>query len=164
MEDASWVWEESMFSKAKGEGRSGRKDQAGLSFFGADTVVSGDVATESQLHVDGRIEGNVRCVALIQGADGTIAGNVVAGQARIAGLVEGRVEAQTLIVEASARIMGDIAYESLSIAPGARVEGRLSSLGGPVAERPLTLSPRRESKPSPEPMITLADAPRAATG
>jgi cytoskeletal protein CcmA (bactofilin family) len=152
-----------MFSKAKGEGRFGGKDKAGLSFFDADTVVSGDVATESQLHVDGRIAGNVRCGALIQGADGTIAGNVVAGQARIAGLVEGRVEAQTLIVEASARIMGDIQYESLSIAPGARVEGRLSPLSGPVVQPPLTLSPHHESKPSAEPLITLAEV-RAATG
>lgn len=153
-----------MFSRSKGEGRASGKDGRGLSFIGDDSVVRGDVATDSQLHVDGRVEGNVRCGALIQGANGVIAGNVVAGQARIAGLVEGRVEAQTLIVEASARIRGDISYDSLSIAPGARVEGRLSALGGAAAEPPLALAPLGNPNPAVEPLIALAEAPRAAAG
>ena len=89
-------------------------------------VVSGDVATSAQLHVDGRIDGNVRCAQLCEGASGVIAGDIVADEARIAGLVEGTVSAATVILEASARLAGDVSYDTISIAAGARIDGRLA--------------------------------------
>ena len=75
-----------------------RNGATGLSFIGPELVVNGDVATDAQLHVDGRIEGNVKCAQLIQGIAGTIAGNIDADEARLAGTVEGIVVARTLIV------------------------------------------------------------------
>src|SRR3712207_3084702 len=75
-----------------------------LSFIGPEAVISGDVATSAQLHVDGRIDGNVRCGQLCQGSTGIIAGDIIAEEARVAGLVEGTVSAATVIVEASARV------------------------------------------------------------
>src|ERR1041384_1964240 len=91
-----------------------RSGPAGLSFIGPEVLVSGDLATDAQLHVDGRIDGNVRCSQLVQGEAGIIAGNIHAEEARIAGTVEGQVNVRTLFVEATARIMGDIAYGPLS--------------------------------------------------
>ena len=67
----------------------------GLSFIGPETVVSGDIATDAQLHVDGRIDGDVKCTQLIQGTQGIIAGNIEADEARLAGTVEGTVVART---------------------------------------------------------------------
>lgn len=98
----------------------------GLSFIGPEVVIGGDVTTTSQLHVDGRIDGHVRCGQLIQGGSGVITGDIVADEARIAGLVEGTVSAKTVVVEASGRIAGDVAYETISIAAGARIDGRLA--------------------------------------
>ena len=97
-----------------------------LSFIGPEVVISGDLATTAQLHVDGRIDGHVRCGQLCEGNTGIIAGDIVADEARIAGLVQGTVSAATVIVEASARITGDVTYETLSIAAGARIDGRLA--------------------------------------
>ena len=130
----------------------------GLSFIGTEVVVSGDVATAAQLHVDGRIEGNVRCGQLCQGASGTIAGDIQADEARIAGTVEGTVAAATVIVEASGRIAGDVAYETLSIAAGARIDGRLArreALAG--REERLLVAASAESDPA-----KAADAPKPA--
>jgi cytoskeletal protein CcmA (bactofilin family) len=98
----------------------------GLSFIGAEVVVSGNIATDAQLHVDGRIDGDVKCAQLIQGVQGIIAGNIDAEEARLAGTIHGTVVARTLIVEASARILGDVAYETVSIDAGAQIEGRLA--------------------------------------
>src|SRR5688500_18296589 len=98
----------------------------GLSFIGPEVVVSGNVATEAQLHVDGRIDGDVQCAQLCQGVSGTVTGNIKADEARIAGLVEGTVSAKTLTLESSARIKGDITYQVISIAAGAQVDGRLA--------------------------------------
>jgi cytoskeletal protein CcmA (bactofilin family) len=106
--------------------RSGRLSPSGLSFIGTEVVISGDLTTSAQLHVDGRIDGHVRCGQLCQGESGIIAGDLTADEARIAGLVEGTVNAATLIVEATGRITGDVTYETISIAAGARIDGRLA--------------------------------------
>ena len=106
----------------------GKRDSGGISaefsFIGPEVVVTGDIATEGRLHIDGKVIGDVRCGVLSQGETGSVAGNIVAGEAQLAGLVDGAVEAGTLALEASARVTGDILYESVSIARGAEVDGR----------------------------------------
>lgn len=119
-----------MFSRgrtASGTKARGAKAGApGLSFIGPDVVVSGDIATGAQLHIDGRIDGNVSCGQLVQGEGGIVAGTIAADEARLSGTVEGPVNARILIVEATARVLGDVAYETISIAAGAEIQGRLA--------------------------------------
>lgn len=114
--------------------KPGKPSPNGLSFFGPEVVVNGDVATTANLHVDGRIDGHVRCAQLCQGTSGIIAGDIVADEARLAGTVEGTVDARTLVVEASARITGDVSYDTISIAAGAQIDGRLARRAALVAE------------------------------
>jgi len=120
----------SMFSRStpapSPKAKPARNGTPGLSFIGPEAVISGDLATDGQVHVDGRIDGDVKCAQLIQGAAGTVAGSIHADDARLAGTVEGTVSAQTLIIEATARILGDVAYETISIEAGAQIEGRLA--------------------------------------
>ncbi|MBV9883429.1 MAG: polymer-forming cytoskeletal protein [Sphingomonadaceae bacterium] len=111
-------------------GRPARSGTPSLSFIGPEVIISGDLATDAQLHVDGRIDGNVRCAQLIQGPDGIISGNIHAEEARLAGTVEGTVSAATISIEASARILGDVAYDTIGIEAGARIEGRLGRRAG----------------------------------
>jgi len=123
--------------------RPARAGTAAMSFIGPEAVVSGNIVTDAQLHIDGRIDGNVKCVQLIQGTAGIIAGNIEVDEARLAGTVEGSVVARSLIVEASARILGDVAYETVSIDAGAHIEGRLARRGAlsPDSELPLIATP-----------------------
>jgi cytoskeletal protein CcmA (bactofilin family) len=129
--------------------KASRSGPPGLSFIGPEVLVSGDLATDAQLHLDGRIDGNVRCSQLVLGEAGIIAGNIQAEEARIAGTVEGQVNVRTLFVEATARILGDVAYETLSIDAGAQLEGRLArraALGAdemPLIATPVSFSPAR---------------------
>lgn len=133
-----------MFSRKQSAARPAPKpakaSAPGLSFIGQEVVISGDVATGSQLHVDGRVDGGVRCAQLCQGASGVIAGDIIADEARIGGLVQGTVSAATLVIEASARVTGDVTYQTISIAAGARIDGRLA---------------RRDSLASPDLLIAL---------
>ena len=132
--------------------RPARSGTPRLSFIGSEVIISGDLATDAQLHVDGRIDGNVRCSQLIQGADGIISGNILAEEARLAGTVEGTVTAATIAIEAGARILGDIAYDTISIEAGARIEGRLGRRAAaahedeaqpPLIATPVSFSPGR---------------------
>lgn len=142
-----------------------RAGAPGLTFIGPDAIVHGDLATQSQLHVDGSIQGNVRCDQLIQGPEGMVAGNIEATEARLAGTVEGAVSGRTLIIEASARIMGDVAYETISIEAGAQIDGRLARRAAldpdapaPVAA-PVSFSPAKPGEGADaDALFALADA------
>ncbi|WP_326525385.1 bactofilin family protein [Sphingomonas sp.] len=100
--------------------------QAPFSLIGGDVVLTGSITASVDLHVDGRIEGDVSCAALVQGADSVIRGNITAKTARVAGTIEGGVTADELVVERGARITGDCSYGSLQVEVGAAIEGRMS--------------------------------------
>ena len=95
-----------------------------FSLIGGDVVVTGDIKATVDLHIDGRIDGDLTCAGLVQGADSVIKGAVTAKTARISGTVEGSVTVDELIIERGARIKGDCSYGTLSVAPGAVVEGQ----------------------------------------
>lgn len=97
-----------------------------FSVLGGDVVVKGDISASVDLHLDGRVDGDVSCASLVQGQDSVIHGSVSAESARLAGTVEGSIVVRDLVIEASARISGDVTYESLTIEQGSRIEGRLS--------------------------------------
>lgn len=149
--------------------KPGKAGPAALSFIGPEVVISGDLATSAQLHVDGRIDGDVRCAQLCQGTTGIIAGDIIADEARIAGLVEGTVSAATVIIEASARLAGDVSYDTISIAAGARIDGRLArrealaQSGSPVLIATVTEPETAEAAPSGSGLFP-PDEKRIATG
>lgn len=97
-----------------------------FSIIGGDVVISGNIEATVDLHIDGKVEGDISCTQLVQGADSRIIGHVTAKSARIAGLIEGAVTVDELILEASARITGDVTYEIISIATGGQIDGRMS--------------------------------------
>jgi cytoskeletal protein CcmA (bactofilin family) len=119
-----------MFSRGSKAPAGGHGRGATFSFIGAEVSVTGDIVTTGQLHVDGRVTGDIRCGTLSQGESGAVSGNIVAAEARLAGLVDGTVEAGILTLEPTARVTGDILYESLSIATGAQIEGRFKRRKG----------------------------------
>jgi cytoskeletal protein CcmA (bactofilin family) len=134
-----------------------------FSYLGSEVTVTGDIATESELHLDGKVNGDIHCGALTQGQSGEVRGNIKAAEARLAGLVDGAVEAGTLILESSARVTGDILYESLSVAAGAEVEGRFKRRRG-GADGSAGAKAEKAEKPAaaPTPLFGAEEAAEAA--
>jgi cytoskeletal protein CcmA (bactofilin family) len=99
-----------------------------LSFLGAEVTITGNVGGQGNLHIDGRVDGDVNCASLIIGNSGQVNGNITADDAKIAGSVTGTVAAKVLTIEASARITGDLSYDSVSVETGAQVDGRVKRL------------------------------------
>ncbi|MFM5917879.1 MAG: polymer-forming cytoskeletal protein [Novosphingobium sp.] len=97
-----------------------------FSVFGADIRIKGDVTASADLHIDGRVEGDVACSSLVQGESGEIVGSVSAETARLSGTVRGTINARELVVLKSARIHGDVHYDTLTIEQGAQVDGRFA--------------------------------------
>lgn len=100
-----------------------------FSIIGSDVVIKGDISASVDLHVDGQIEGDLKCAALVQGEGSAIRGSVFAESARIAGIVEGSIEAIDLVIEGTALVTGDVTDENLTIVQGGEVDGRLMKRG-----------------------------------
>jgi cytoskeletal protein CcmA (bactofilin family) len=97
-----------------------------FSVFGADTAIKGDVHATADLHIDGRIEGDVTCTSLVQGESSEVIGAISADSARFSGIVRGSINVGELVILKSARIYGDVHYDALTIEQGAQVEGRFA--------------------------------------
>lgn len=123
-----------MFSKSKqspvstpaSQPRNRERDSMSHTFsmIASDVEIVGNVAAKVDLHIDGKVQGDVACSSLVQGESSMISGKVTAQTARLSGRVDGSIEVGDLVIEASARIKGDVCYENLTIAPGGQVEGK----------------------------------------
>lgn len=97
-----------------------------FSVLGPDIVINGDLTATADLHLDGRINGDITCAALVQGEASEVHGMVVAESARIAGRIKGSISAAVLVIQKTARIEGDVSYGSLTIEEGAQVDGKFT--------------------------------------
>lgn len=111
-----------------------------FSVIGSDVTIKGDVSASVDLHVDGTIEGDIKCASLVQGEGSTVTGGVMADSARMSGKVVGSITAKELVILKSAQIEGDVHYDALTIEQGAQVDGRFAP------------NSRRQSAPAPAPM------------
>ena len=76
----------------------------------AGTTVKGDIVTETDFRLDGKIEGDVSCSGkIVIGPKGNVTGNIVSTNAEILGEVEGSIHVSAkLVLKATAVIKGDI--------------------------------------------------------
>ena len=102
---------------------------APFSIIGGDVVITGNISASADLHIDGKIEGDLRCAAVVQGADSEIRGSITAETVRLSGLVDGSVTAKDLVIGRTARVTGDIAYENITIEQGGQIVGQFSHRG-----------------------------------
>lgn len=124
-----------------------------FSVIGADVIIRGDIQASADLHVDGRVEGDIACSSLVQGESSSITGQITAETARLAGHVNGSINARELIVLKTAQIEGDVHYDALTIEQGAQVEGRFAHRAPAHAS---SSAGEKADSDSDEPHLTLA--------
>jgi cytoskeletal protein CcmA (bactofilin family) len=120
-----------MFSK----GNKSASRRSTPSIIGADCTFTGDVLSEGEVQIDGRLDGDVRCRTLVIGEHGSVTGEISAETVSVLGTVTGQITAQTVALAKTARILGDITHDSLSVEVGAYVEGRFNRLSAEAAAK-----------------------------
>lgn len=137
-----------MFSKKKG---STKID----SLIGQGTTVSGNVKFAGGLRVDGVIIGDVSMAdekhgTLIVSEKARIEGKVMCSHLILNGEIRGPIEiSQYVELQAKSRIVGDLAYKTLEMHPGAIIEGHLVHvLNGKREEVAVADVPLAEPKPA----------------
>ncbi|HAK63760.1 MAG TPA: cell shape determination protein CcmA [Alphaproteobacteria bacterium] len=118
-----------------------RKGREMPSLIGPDLIVSGNLTTQGDLHVDGVVEGDINCQSLIIGPAATVTGHIAAVEVLVRGNLTGNIEARTVTLSKTARVDGDILHETIAIEAGALLEGRLTgrnrSLGAIMEALPM---------------------------
>ena len=107
-------------------GGSSQVDQADrLNKIVAGTEINGDLTSDSNIHLEGEVNGNVSCAGrVVIGSSGKINGNLVCVNAEIEGAMEGQLMVENLLVlRSTARIKGVIQTMKLHIEEGAFFEG-----------------------------------------
>lgn len=111
-----------MFSK--GNAKSNQKSApAAPSIISSDLKMIGNMESKGEIQIDGMLEGDVNCAKLSIGDGGHVQGNVTVETALVRGRVDGKIKAKKITLTRSARVIGDIIHETLTIEPGAHLEG-----------------------------------------
>lgn len=110
-------------SKKKKNDPSAWKDH---SFICSQTQVIGNIVFNGGLHVEGRVEGNIRAEDGCLNLHGEVVGDIEVPNAIINGVVRGNLTClQHLELAAGARIYGVVVYQSMEMMLGAQVTGQM---------------------------------------
>lgn len=97
-------------------------------------VITGNLESERDVQVDGRINGDVQCAHLTVSKDGMINGNIIAEEVVIRGNVKGTIRATQVVLQDSAHVESDIFHSSLIIEQGAIFDGQSQRQSDPIAQ------------------------------
>ncbi|VAW01748.1 hypothetical protein MNBD_ALPHA04-1993 [hydrothermal vent metagenome] len=104
--------------------RSNGTGGSSFSIIGDGITITGNIDSKVDLHIDGEVIGDIKCLSLVQGPSSKIQGAIVAQNASLSGAVEGSIDAGDLVIASSARIGGDVMYENVTIEQGGHVDGK----------------------------------------
>jgi len=88
------------------------------------TKIRGDITSDSIVHIDGTVDGDVNCEELIIGIRGTVNGAINAKSMQLFGTLNGSAFVDTLLIAKTAKMTGDATHTSIAIEPGAYIDGR----------------------------------------
>jgi cytoskeletal protein CcmA (bactofilin family) len=112
-----------------------------VSVLGPSTRVTGRVAGEGAVRIEGSVRGDLQLTGAVEVASGgSVEGNVAAASLDIAGSLLGDVTSRGPVsIRSGAVVRGDLRGSEVSIEPGSRVSVRISSEFdldlGPAAKR-----------------------------
>ena len=110
-----------------------------ISTIGEDLTITGSVTSKGKLHLNGQVQGDVHCVALVLGENAQLEGSVVAEDVMVRGRLIGSVRALKVTLQSKSHVEGNLFHKSLSIEQGTHFEG--------------------ESRPSVDPLSTSPEVP-----
>ena len=147
-----------------GKDRAQQSARNGSTIVAAGTEFVGNLTLSDTLHVDGRIDGDVRSESsVVIGADGYLKGRVKANTVVVSGRVDGSIAADRLEIIAGGCVEGDVHIVDLVIEPGGRFNGSSEIL---TSEAPATQSDAvgKSSEPESRKKSKSAETPSDEVG
>jgi cytoskeletal protein CcmA (bactofilin family) len=85
--------------------------------------ITGNLQSEGEVQVDGRICGDIRCAHLTVGKDAVVDGNITAEEVVVRGKVSGIIRANRVILQDTAQVESEIFHKKFAIEEGACFDG-----------------------------------------
>ena len=108
----------------------------GRTVIGDGLKILGNVTADGLVEVNGQIEGDLHCTALIVSPKAQIVGTITAERVVVNGKVEGPIQGGEVVLKSQAHVVGDIHHQSLSIEKGAYFDGRAKQAHGSNGREP----------------------------
>lgn len=98
------------------------------------TIISGDVTAQTDIRIDGKINGNINCSSkVVIGGAAQITGNIKCNDLTVEGKVKGNLEVNgILFFRATAVFEGDVKYKKLTVEEGAAINGSLVNVSSMI--------------------------------
>jgi cytoskeletal protein CcmA (bactofilin family) len=88
-------------------------------------IVKGVLDTEGEIRIRGTVLGRINADRLLLDTGGRVEGDVVARDVRVGGRLNGRIFALHVVLDSSADVSGRIFHHTITVAKGARIDGRM---------------------------------------
>ena len=98
------------------------------SIIGADLKIVGNLVCDSDLDVQGTVQGDIEAATVTVDKEARVEGSIRAHSLTVSGSVDGGMEATEISLTSTAQVTGELAHETLSVDPGAILEAQLSRL------------------------------------
>jgi cytoskeletal protein CcmA (bactofilin family) len=98
------------------------------SIIGADLKVVGNLSCDSDIDIQGTVEGDIEAKTVTVDKDARIDGSIRARSVIVSGTVDGKLEATEISLTSTSQVTGELLHDTLSVDPGACLEARLSRI------------------------------------
>ncbi|MDX2157864.1 MAG: polymer-forming cytoskeletal protein [Hyphomicrobiaceae bacterium] len=96
--------------------------------------MKGDLESEGDILVKGKVFGNIQCNLLIIDVDALVEGGITADEVVIRGKSKGVINANKVRLEKTAHVDSEICHNTFSAEEGARIKGALKFKEDPLAK------------------------------
>ena len=128
-------------------------------------TVTGNLHSDGEIQIDGRVEGSIHSDVLIVSETAQVNGEITAESVRVHGHVTGQIRATSVSLAKTAHVLGDILHGNLAIEQGAFLEGHCRRVESDKksGEDTINLQVKEESKNKPEhpPKKSIAEPVKA---
>jgi cytoskeletal protein CcmA (bactofilin family) len=108
---------------------------AGASTIGEELMITGNVTSTGDVHLDGQVQGDIHCISLFLGGNSRLEGSVIAENVVISGRLVGSVRALRVTLQSKSHVEGDLFHQSLAIEQGAHFEGKSCPSEDPLSRQ-----------------------------
>jgi cytoskeletal protein CcmA (bactofilin family) len=111
-----------------------RSREANYSIINEWLKMKGDLESEGDILVKGKVYGNIKCNLLIIDVDALVEGGITAEEVVIRGKSKGVINANKVRLEKTAQVDSEICHNTFSAEEGARIKGALRFKEDPLAD------------------------------
>ena len=111
-----------------------------------DMQISGEITFKGKARIDGLVEGNIQGEYLVLSETGRINGDMELGALICHGVVEGNIHSKLVTAHKTAVIQGKLIAGSLTVEPGAVLEGEIFASSRQNTEKSGNVMSKKEAK------------------